>query len=93
MSDYKRYLITEKAGPWVAGTRNRGVGSELRLTAAQAEHELRLGTIVEAAPKPAPQPVPEASAEPEAEAKSAGDEGEGEVKVAGKAKLRPRKRQ
>ena len=87
MSDYKRYLITEKAGPWVAGTRNRGVGSELRLTAAQAEHELRLGSIIEAAAQAAPQPMPEAAAEPEAPADS-----EGEVKSAGKAKLRPRKR-
>jgi hypothetical protein len=41
-----RYAITERAGPFVAGIRNTGVGTVLDLTERQAEHELRLGTLV-----------------------------------------------
>jgi hypothetical protein len=41
-----RYAITERAGPFVAGHRNTGVGTILDLTERQAEHELRLGTLV-----------------------------------------------
>ena len=41
-----RYAITERAGPFVAGIRNTGVGTILDLTERQAEHELRLGTLV-----------------------------------------------
>ena len=41
-----RYAITEKAGPFVAAHRNTGVGTVLDLTERQAEHELRLGTLV-----------------------------------------------
>lgn len=41
-----RYAITEKAGPFVAAHRNTGVGTLLELTEHQAEHELRLGTLV-----------------------------------------------
>lgn len=41
-----RYAITERAGPFVAGHRNTGVGTVLDLTERQAEHELRLGTLV-----------------------------------------------
>jgi hypothetical protein len=41
-----RYAITEKAGRFVAGTNNTGVGTVLTLTEKQAEHELRLGTLV-----------------------------------------------
>ena len=40
-----RYAITERAGPFVAGFRNPGVGTVLELTERQAEHELRLGTL------------------------------------------------
>lgn len=40
-----RYAITEKAGRFVAGQNNTGVGTVLTLTAKQAEHELRLGTL------------------------------------------------
>jgi hypothetical protein len=40
-----RYAITEKAGRFVAGQTNTGVGTVLTLTAKQAEHELRLGTL------------------------------------------------
>ena len=39
------YIITERAGRFVAGYRNTGVGTALRLTPKQAEHELRLGTL------------------------------------------------
>ena len=41
-----RYAITEKAGRFVAAHRNTGVGMVLELTEKQAEHELRLGSIV-----------------------------------------------
>lgn len=64
-----RYGITEKAGRFVAGLQNHGVGSVLTLTEKQAEHELRLGTLVpldvqrpDDLPKKAP--VPEPAAEP-----------------------------
>lgn len=58
-----KYLITEKAGTFVAGHRNTGVGSTLDLPAVAAEYELTLGTLVpadEAAPaaeQEAPEPV------------------------------------
>lgn len=41
-----RYAITERAAPFVAAHRNTGVGTVLDLTERQAEHELRLGTLV-----------------------------------------------
>lgn len=41
-----RYAITERAGRFVAGQTNSGVGTVLTLTEKQAEHELRLGTLV-----------------------------------------------
>ncbi len=41
-----RYAITERAGPFVATHRNTGVGTVLELTERQAEHELRLGTLI-----------------------------------------------
>jgi hypothetical protein len=40
-----RYAITERAGRFVAGQTNTGVGTVLTLTEKQAEHELRLGTL------------------------------------------------
>ena len=40
-----RYVITETAGRFVAGTNNTGVGTVLTLTEKQAEHEVRLGTL------------------------------------------------
>jgi hypothetical protein len=40
-----RYAITEKAGRFVAGQTNTGAGTVLTLTAKQAEHEVRLGTL------------------------------------------------
>jgi len=42
-----RYAITEKAGPFVAGFRNPGVGTVLELSDRQAAHELRLGTLID----------------------------------------------
>jgi hypothetical protein len=41
-----RYAITEKAGRFVAGQTNNGAGTVLELTEKQAEHEVRLGTLV-----------------------------------------------
>ena len=40
-----RFAITEKAGRFVAGQNNTGVGTVLTLTEKQAEHEVRLGTL------------------------------------------------
>ena len=51
-----RYAITERAGPFVAAHRNTGVGTVLELTERQAEHEVRLGSLV---------PLPVAGREPE----------------------------
>ena len=77
-----RYAITERAGPFVAAHRNTGVGSVLDLTERQAEHELRLGTLVRlpepdqsAAGKPDVAPVivaapPELSTTPVSEQKA-----------------------
>ncbi|OYW51984.1 MAG: hypothetical protein B7Z29_20965 [Hyphomicrobium sp. 12-62-95] len=41
-----RYVITEKAGRFVAGHTNTGTGTILSLTKRAADHELRLGTIL-----------------------------------------------
>ena len=49
-----RYAITEKAGRFVAAHRNTGVGMVLELTEKQAEHELRLGTLVALDASPGP---------------------------------------
>lgn len=62
-----RYAITEKAGRFVAGTNNTGVGTVLTLTEKQAEHELRLGTLV---PVDLPMAAP-AAQEPAQEAEDA----------------------
>ncbi|MDN2578941.1 hypothetical protein [Aquibium sp. ELW1220] len=40
-----RYAITERAGRFVAGQTNTGVGTVLTMTEKQAEHEVRLGTL------------------------------------------------
>jgi hypothetical protein len=48
-----RYAITECAGRFVAGQTNTGVGTVLTLSEKQAEHEVRLGTLVSVdLPKP-----------------------------------------
>jgi len=53
-----RYAITEKAGRFVAGQSNTGVGSILTLSERQAAHELRLGSL-----RPLDIPAPEVEAE------------------------------
>ncbi|WP_395175514.1 hypothetical protein [Roseibium alexandrii] len=40
-----KYEVTEKAGREVAGVANPGAGKSIELTAAQAEHPLRIGHI------------------------------------------------
>jgi hypothetical protein len=75
-----KYLITEKAGRFVAGHRNTGVGTVLDLLPFAAEYELRLGTLVPvdlpqmqveapvataSAPAVLPDPEPEPEPEPE----------------------------
>lgn len=53
-----RYAITEKAGRFVAGQTNNGVGTVLTLTEKQAEHEVRLRSLMPLdveKPKPAAQ--------------------------------------
>lgn len=40
-----QYRITKKAGKWIAGRRNRGVGEVLELSEMEARYELELGTI------------------------------------------------
>ena len=47
------YAVTERAGPFVAGFRNSGVGTVLALSDRQAAHELRLGTLVDLSIPPA----------------------------------------
>ncbi|MGN7870545.1 hypothetical protein [Paracoccus sp. 22332] len=42
----KTYVITDKAGRFVAGQRNPGVGTTLRLTEKAAEAGLREGALV-----------------------------------------------
>lgn len=41
----KEYVVTEKAGPFVAGARNPGKGETLRLTEDQARYALIAGEI------------------------------------------------
>lgn len=41
----KQYIVTEKAGRFVAGRNNVGVGTVLELTPREAEYELTLGTL------------------------------------------------
>lgn len=50
-----RFAITEKAGRFVAGQTNTGVGTVLTLTEKQAEHEVRLGAL---RPLDGPKPEP-----------------------------------
>lgn len=63
-----RYIITEKAGRFVAGYRNTGVGTVLEIPAIAAEYEIILGTLraedQPAASKAAPEAEPVAVDEP-----------------------------
>jgi len=65
----KRYAITEKAGPMVAGRNNTGVGTILTLAEKEAAHDVRVGALVDM----------EASAKPKKAApkKKAAETGEG----------------
>lgn len=74
-----RYAITEKAGRFVAGQNNTGVGTVLTLTEKQAEHEVRLGSLQ-------PLDVPAADAPATEEGKKAGP---GKGKKAAKADPKP----
>jgi hypothetical protein len=58
----ERYAITERAGRFVAGQNNTGVGTILTLTEKQAEHEVRLGTLV---PVDLPMPTIDVGAAPQ----------------------------
>ncbi len=60
-----RYAITEKAGRFVAAHRNTGVGTILDLTERQAEHELRLGTLIRIREAAAARPERVAPLEPQ----------------------------
>jgi len=51
-----RYVITEKAGRFVAGHTNTGTGTLLSLTKKAADHELRLGTLLPVEEPPSPLP-------------------------------------
>lgn len=42
----KRYLVTERAGKYVAGIPNPGQGSSMMLTDREAKYDLMLGTLV-----------------------------------------------
>lgn len=60
-----RYAITERAGPFVAGFRNSGVGTVLELSDRQAAHELRLGTLIDLSVPPAVSgPLPQQTGNP-----------------------------
>lgn len=57
----KTYVVTATAGPFVAGRTNPGAGIEMLLSAEQAAHELRLGSLSEK-PSDAPPAPPMAEA-------------------------------
>lgn len=68
-----RYAITEKAGRFVAGQTNTGVGSVLTLTEKQAEHEVRLGSLRALDIKPATKPTKPAKPAVQADAADAAE--------------------
>lgn len=49
-----KYITTDKAGPYVAGYRNPGVGREIDLPTHAATYELLLGTLRPLSPAQAP---------------------------------------
>lgn len=65
-----RYIITERAGRFVAGHTNTGVGTALELTERAAAHEVRLGTLIPASgaaqEQASPEPVVAPAAKPPA---------------------------
>lgn len=56
------FIVTEKAGAFVAGMRNPGSGQELKLTEAQAFYALQLGEIERAGARQSRQPKGKAAA-------------------------------
>lgn len=66
-----RYIITERAGRFVAGHTNTGVGTALELTERAAAHEVRLGTLIPASGVTRDQAPPTQVVEPEAAAPAA----------------------
>lgn len=54
MAEKKPYLVTELAGPWVAGRRVRDRSAPIMLTESEADHEVRAGTLRPAPEAPAP---------------------------------------
>ena len=70
----KTYTITQKAGLYVAGTRNTGVGTKLHLTKEQAAHELRLGTLIDTQAQADEKAAAVEAAQADAEAKAKADE-------------------
>ena len=59
-----RYVITEKAGRFVAGHTNTGAGTYLVLTKKAADHELRLGTLLPVEEPQSPLPHDPIAVEP-----------------------------
>ncbi len=54
-----RYGVTERAGKYVAGMPNQGVGTVLTLTEKQAHYEVQLGTLKKLVPVAGAAPAPE----------------------------------
>jgi len=52
-SPFAYFRITEKAGRFVAGRNNTGVGTPLLLSRREAQHDVRLGALVEVGKEPA----------------------------------------
>lgn len=91
-----KYQITEKAGRYVAGMRNTGVGTDIVLTEKQAEAALREGSIVAALTKEEAAEVDkklreEAEKEADAEKAKAAKEAEAKAKADAKAAGEPKK--
>ena len=71
MSEKKRYITTARAGRFVAGQRNDGVGSVLMLTDEQAKYEVKNGTLILSKEQASAEPDQAASSDPVADAESA----------------------
>ena len=71
----KDYIITERAGPYVAGRRNPGAGTVLSLTQRAAAHDLRVGALQISRPAPEPEAEPAAD-EPDVNVAEDPDEAE-----------------
>ena len=72
MDDKTDFMVTEKAGAFVAGQRSPGAGKTMRLTEAQAFYALRAGELARPEPRrsaPA-RPAKAKADEPAADAKT-----------------------